>query len=328
MARVTVIGLLIGLAGWAGPVLGQPCTPAECMSNGMCTQDGECVGTPVSGGGCDDSDSCTVNDTCVNGVCMGTPTSVGSCDDFNPCTTNDRCTNGTCSGTPVANGSACGDAGCKGTCQVFPPPINMAICVPNPAVNGQPCTDQLGDCTTNDRCLGYACIGTFRQCPNVDENPCTIEFCNVQTGLCENTSFDPCGECQTCDAQTGDCLPGVSPGTPTPTRTAGPASPTATRTGSATATLPGATPTLTRVPATATATLPAATPTRPQPGPCVADCNSDGKVSVDEVVTATQIALGLASPAACAAADLDENGRVTVNELLQAVQALLGGCEG
>lgn len=314
-----VMGLLVGTIGWGGIALAQSCTPAECMANGMCTEDGDCVGTPVSGGSCDDSDSCTTNDTCVNGVCMGTPSSGGSCDDFNPCTTNDRCMNGTCSGTPVAGGTACGDAGCQGTCTVVPV-VNMAFCVPDPAANGRPCTDSFGDCTTNDRCMGFICIGTFRQCPDSDQNPCTVEFCNFASGECESTGFSPCGECETCDPGTGDCTPGVSPQTPTPTRTETSATPTRTRTTAA------STPTSTPISATVTATVPAATPTRPQAGPCVADCDEDGMVSVDEVVLATRIALGLASLENCPSADFNEDGQVTVNELLQAVQALLAGC--
>jgi hypothetical protein len=312
--RVAVMtGLLVGMVGWGGVALGQSCTPAECMTNGMCTVGGECEGTPVSGGICDDADSCTTNDACVSGVCMGTPSSGGDCDDFNPCTTNDRCTNGTCGGTAVTNGSPCGDPGCEGTCLTTP---GMQFCILDAVIQGQPCTDQFGNCTTNDRCLGFTCIGTFTQCPDVDQNPCTFEFCNFDTGQCEN-GFPLCSECETCDPQTGDCLPGVAAGTPTSTRTGGPSTPTATRTVSA------GTPT---VPATVTATVPAATPTRPRAGPCVADCNEDGEVSVDEIVFATQIALGLASVGDCPAADFDEDQQVTVDELLQAVQALLGGC--
>ena len=313
-----MVGAVVTMAGWGRVALAQPCTPAECMTNGMCTIDGECEGTPVSGGGCDDFDSCTINDTCVNGICMGIPTSVGTCDDGNPCTTNDRCMNGMCVGTPASNGSPCGDAGCQGTCVGA---AGLLFCVLNPAVQNQPCTDQFGNCTTNDRCLGFSCFGTPVLCPDVDQNPCTIEFCNFQIGQCENTSFDPCGECQTCDTDTGDCIPGVSPGTPTATRTGGAATPTATRT------VDPATPSATPVSVTATATLPAATPTRPQPGPCVADCNDDGRVSVDEVVLATQIALGVALLDDCQAADFDQNQQVTVDELLLAVQALLGGCQ-
>lgn len=318
-----MIGVVVGMVAWGGVVWAQPCTPAQCMSNGMCTTEGDCEGIPISGGGCDDFDSCTVNDTCVNGVCMGTPSSVGSCDDGNPCTTNDRCMNGMCVGTPAANGAPCGDAGCQGTCTVFPEVPGPPFCLPNPAVQNQPCTDQFGNCTTNDRCLGFTCFGTLRFCPNTDGNLCTIEFCNFQTGECENTSFDPCGECESCDPQSGDCSPGVSPGTPTATPTGAPTTPTATRTTTA-----ATTPTATSVVATATATVPAATPTLPQPGPCVADCNQDGRVSVDEVVLATQIALAAASLQDCQAADFNDDSQVTVDELLQAVQALLVGCVG
>lgn len=60
--------------------------------------------------------------------------------------------------------------------------------------------------------------------------------------------------------------------------------------------------------------------------PCSADCDGDGSVTVDEIVTSVSIALGSADTAACAAADVDANGSVTVDEILLAIQAGLKGC--
>src|SRR5262249_37088124 len=54
----------------------------------------------------------------------------------------------------------------------------------------------------------------------------------------------------------------------------------------------------------------------------------NGRVSVDELVTAVSIALGTVPLDRCAAADRDGNGRVTVDEIVAAVGAALHGCAG
>ncbi|HVN83995.1 MAG TPA: ELWxxDGT repeat protein [Candidatus Binatia bacterium] len=59
---------------------------------------------------------------------------------------------------------------------------------------------------------------------------------------------------------------------------------------------------------------------------CSGDCNRDGTVSVDELVRAVAIALGMASVDDCSPADTDGNGVVTVDELVQAVNSALNGC--
>lgn len=66
----------------------------------------------------------------------------------------------------------------------------------------------------------------------------------------------------------------------------------------------------------------------PAPGApsCGGDCNGDGTVTIDELVTAVSIALGAASLHSCGGLDGDGNGLVTVDELIQAVTAALDGC--
>ncbi|HUI27454.1 MAG TPA: S8 family serine peptidase, partial [Candidatus Kryptonia bacterium] len=59
---------------------------------------------------------------------------------------------------------------------------------------------------------------------------------------------------------------------------------------------------------------------------CVADCNSNGVVTVDELVTAVRIALAETDLAVCPGADYDKNGRVTVDELETAIGAAIHGC--
>jgi hypothetical protein len=59
--------------------------------------------------------------------------------------------------------------------------------------------------------------------------------------------------------------------------------------------------------------------------PCkVGDCNDDGQVTVDELVTGVGIALGTIDRGACAPADRNEDGQVTVDELLAAINLALG----
>jgi hypothetical protein len=60
---------------------------------------------------------------------------------------------------------------------------------------------------------------------------------------------------------------------------------------------------------------------------CPGDCNGDGQVTVDEIVTAVSIALGNVPLTQCPAADDNGDGSVTVDELLRAVSAALAGCE-
>ncbi|MFI5395592.1 MAG: hypothetical protein ACHQ9S_08665 [Candidatus Binatia bacterium] len=110
--------------------------------------------------------------------------------------------------------------------------------------------------------------------------------------------------------------------TPVPTATAASTAtnspmPTATETETPTAT-PVDTPTLTATPASSpTATLPA---------PCVGDCNLDHVVTVDEVLTMVNIALGNASLSECMAGDANGDHRITVDEILTAVTNALNGC--
>lgn len=59
---------------------------------------------------------------------------------------------------------------------------------------------------------------------------------------------------------------------------------------------------------------------------CAGDCDGDGIVTVDEIVTAVNIALGAQPGASCGAADVNGDANVTVEELVAAVNAALIGC--
>jgi hypothetical protein len=130
---------------------------------------------------------------------------------------------------------------------------------------------------------------------------------------------------------TATCGP---PATPTPTQTAAPTGPPvtstptqpgATATAAATGTPnPVATPTGTPV---ATATTGAATPTPTEPGSaCIGDCNTNGQVTIDELIKGVNVALGNAPVDDCAAFDANHDGQVTIDELIRGVNNALGQC--
>jgi CSLREA domain-containing protein len=98
--------------------------------------------------------------------------------------------------------------------------------------------------------------------------------------------------------------------------------PTATPTATSTAT---ASPTLTAT-ATQTATpsvtvIPTVTPIA-----CVGDCNHSGEVTIEEIISMVNIALGNSPISSCPAGDANGDGEITVNEIIAAVNNALNGC--
>jgi len=74
---------------------------------------------------------------------------------------------------------------------------------------------------------------------------------------------------------------------------------------------------------------PTPTPTRsptPTLGPCVGDCGSDGRVTVDELLTGVNIVAGFALLDDCPSFDCNHDGEVTVDCLVKAVVAAQRGC--
>jgi hypothetical protein len=70
---------------------------------------------------------------------------------------------------------------------------------------------------------------------------------------------------------------------------------------------------------------PAHTLTAP-PTVCGGDCDGDGRVTVDELITGVNIALGLAAVDRCPPFDTGGDGAVSVAELVAAVSTSLAGC--
>jgi len=120
--------------------------------------------------------------------------------------------------------------------------------------------------------------------------------------------------------------------TPTPTLTHIPTlSPTATGgaspspTGTQTAPGPTMTSTPTPTPTPMASGMPTMTPTL-APLPCVGDCNHDHAVTVDELLTMVNVALGSADVSTCVSGDANHDAMITIDEILAAVGYALAAC--
>ena len=220
-------------------------SPIVCNDGNVCTND-SCI--PLTGecdfiantAPCNDGNVCTVTDVCAAKVCVGSGPL--DCDDSNPCT-DDSCVpengcihvdNGVCqceenedcsddgnpcNGTPVCLNNACvtdptsliicspqNDTTClKNKCDP-----NQGDCVMTPEPGGKQCDDG-NACTDTDQCDGEgSCVGITVTCD--DDNPCTSDSCNSDSGcvFASNTipcnDFDPCTVSDHCSG--GECVPG------------------------------------------------------------------------------------------------------------------------
>ncbi|HSP97139.1 MAG TPA: hypothetical protein VL049_07825 [Candidatus Dormibacteraeota bacterium] len=59
---------------------------------------------------------------------------------------------------------------------------------------------------------------------------------------------------------------------------------------------------------------------------CVGDCSGDHTVTINELITGVNIALGSANVSACQSFDVNGDGSVAINELIGGVNAALNGC--
>jgi hypothetical protein len=62
------------------------------------------------------------------------------------------------------------------------------------------------------------------------------------------------------------------------------------------------------------------------PSRCVGDCDGNGQVTVDELVTMVNIALDVRPVTDCLAGDANNDGQVTIDEIIAAVNNALGSC--
>jgi len=61
-------------------------------------------------------------------------------------------------------------------------------------------------------------------------------------------------------------------------------------------------------------------------GACPGDCDGDGAVAINELITGVTIALGSAAVDGCPSLDANGDGGVAINELIAAVSRALNGC--
>ncbi len=180
-------------ANTAGCDDGDPCSTGDVCSGGVCAGAGTL--------NCDDQNACT-NDSCQNGACKHVANNA-PCDDANPCTVADYCAAGGCIGTAMwcNDGNACTNDSCAG-----------GACV---HANSTAACDDGVSCTTGDHCQDGACVPTGDHCPCTsaaqcaDNDACTLDACNLVSGLCENTPAvcNDQNDCTTdkCNAISGLC---------------------------------------------------------------------------------------------------------------------------
>jgi len=132
----------------------------------------------------------------------------------------------------------------------------------------------------------------------------------------------------------------VASGTPTQTATS---TPTGVGTGASTVT---ETPSVTRSPTTPPSVVPTLTATATSTGAatstagatstatvtagvfCAGDCDGSGEVTINELITLVNIALGNSPVSACPAGDVNGDGMIAINEIVAAVGNALNGCPG
>jgi YVTN family beta-propeller protein len=59
---------------------------------------------------------------------------------------------------------------------------------------------------------------------------------------------------------------------------------------------------------------------------CAGDCDASGQVTIGEIITSVNVALGYTAVQACPTVDRNGDGRVTIDELIRSVQTALDGC--
>jgi len=278
----------------AGECIGVPvqCSknPDPCMENLCNPTTGACDTRPVV---CNDGNPCTT-DTCIAGVgCQFTTLPDNTtCSDSNDCTTGDHCSAGTCVGTNVTNGITCGDT--SGTCQAE-------------------CESGVCNVHINDGTTCFTGTGCTKTCSG---GACTTDSCQAAVGLCAVASCGTdgcsstdkcaaavvaCGELGACDASTGACL--VTPLNDGQSCDDG------------------------NVCTANDRCVNGACKGDPLGAPiCVGDCNGNGQVTVDEILTLVNIALGSTPLTTCQAGDANHDGQITIDEILTAVNNALNGC--
>ncbi len=198
---------------------GKPCDDGDlCTSGDVCTGDGKCQGQPKpsccnENGDCDDQNACTL-DICevAQATCRYIPVADGTpCDaDASGCTQNDTCQGGVCVAGTVVTCPSSFDPCYRNACKPTGPETYTCDLEPSPV--DTPCDDK-SPCTVNDKCDGAGnclpgspvpgCCTQAEDCN--DNNPCTMDACNVLTGECHHSTLE---DGTSCDADQNGCTVG------------------------------------------------------------------------------------------------------------------------
>jgi hypothetical protein len=268
----------------------------QCPTSCAAPVDGSCGGCVVVSGA-----TCAGGDLCV--PYTATPTRTPT-----PTATKTPGANDCCQCASICSAPIVGT--CGGCAVVFGASCTDGLCVSRTPLPTTTFT------ATNTPTPTYTPSNTFT--PTATVSP-TVTASSTSTATVTSTSTATVSPTvtptQTVTAtQTPTSSPTSTP-TPTPTQT-----PTVTLVATVT---PTPTPSATMVP-TPTQTAP---PT-PTPKACVGDCKGDGQVTVDELLTMVNIALGNTAVTTCEAGDTNNDGHITVDEILTAVNNALNGCGG
>lgn len=199
-----------------------------------------------------------------------------------------QCINGTCGGLPV-----CAQNTAMGTCS-------------GGALAGDCCETSM-NCAGGAPCAGSArvCLGGGRKgFPCLRDPHCPGSTCGTPDRVCIGGDYEGVACVDAADCAGGECAARMA--TPRPT---------AAGTGTPTPLGGGATPTPTP---TVTATA----------GGCPGDCNANGAVAINELITLVNVALLNLPVTACPVGDVNGDGKVAINELITAVTRALNGCGG
>ena len=174
----------------------------ECIIEVCVAEDGGCVPRPVDDGlPCNDESYCTTGETCQGGVCQGEAVLLDcdctgkadgdSCNDGNGCTEGDQCVAEQCVGsvkTCQQPSNACMTATCS---------QQAGECIEYPRALGTSCDDS-DSCTESDYCKDGSCVGTLKNCSQLD-GPCVVGECTA--GDCAVVSrplHHPCDDGSAC----------------------------------------------------------------------------------------------------------------------------------
>lgn len=209
---------------FALPLYGQSCSPRSCpptshpcQRNVYSTATGECVLTDIGGATCDyqGSDGTCVDGQCVPAECAGV-SAFGFCDlgggltgicmDFQ-CV--ELSSDDSCLQAGVGRINCCSDAGCS---------VASGAYCNDPVADGTSCdptgvepVDQAGQ---DGICVAGTCVATTGacadvSCPTIWEEQCSRDYCNVQTGECQEWWVDTYTECLAADTNSpGFCRNG------------------------------------------------------------------------------------------------------------------------